>query len=269
VLRDLTGSFREGGKGLAHYLAQVCQDPYNLEPPPHAIEYLLRNGRAIVLLDGLDELVEPALRRKVVQLADGFVNLYPLVPVLVTARRVGYHDAALDRGSFTVGRVAELNDDQVEQYATRWFDLDEGIAEAKRAQMALSFVAESHNIAELRRNPLLLALLCAMYSNEHYIPANLAQVYERCAVMVFDQWDFQRGLADAPQFHGRLRTAVQPLAWQLATAEELFGTPRQEVPRQVRPLGERRLDCDAAQSSPPARPPREPASRRTIAVRWA
>ncbi len=220
VLRDQAGSFCEGGKGLATYLAQVCQDPYNLEPPPHAIEYLLRNGRAMVLLDGLDELVEPALRRKVVQLVEGFVNRFPLVPVLVTARRVGYYDAALDGGFFSVGRVAELNNDQVEQYAKRWFGLDESIAEAKRAQMARSFTAESHNIGELRSNPLLLALLCAMYSNQHYIPANLAQVYERCAVMLFEQWDTQRGIAEAPQFHGRLRTAVQHLAWRLVSAEE-------------------------------------------------
>lgn len=220
VLRDFTGSFREGGKRLAHYLEQVCRDPYNLEPRPHAVEYLLRNGRAVVLLDGLDELVEPALRRKVVQLVDGFVNRFPLVPVLVTARRVGYGDAPLDRDVFRVGAIAEFEDDQVERYAGLWFALDERIAEAKRPQLARSFVAESRSIVELRRNPLLLALLCAMYSSEHYIPTNLAQVYERCAVMLFDQWDVQRGLADAPQFHGRLRTAVQHLAWQLFTAEE-------------------------------------------------
>lgn len=220
VLRDFTGSFREGGKQLAHYLEQVCRDPYNLEPPEHAVEYLLRNGRALVLLDGLDELVEPALRRKVVQLVDGFVNRFPLVPVLVTARRVGYGDAPLDRDLFRVGAIAEFSDDQVERYAGLWFALDERVAEAKRPRLASSFVAESGRIAELRRNPLLLALLCAMYSSEHYIPTNLAQVYERCAVMLFDQWDVQRGLADAPQFHGRLRTAVQHLAWQLFTADE-------------------------------------------------
>lgn len=220
VLREFTGSFREGGKQLAHYLEQVCRDPYNLEPPERAVEYLLRNGRAVVLLDGLDELVEPALRRRVVQLVDGFVNRFPLVPVLVTARRVGYGDAPLDRELFQVGAIAEFSDDQVERYAGLWFALDERVAVAKRPQLARSFVAESGRIAELRRNPLLLALLCAMYSSEHYIPTNLAQVYERCAVMLFDQWDVQRGLADAPQFHGRLRMAVQHLAWRLFTADE-------------------------------------------------
>lgn len=232
VLRDFTGSFREGGKRLAHYLEQVCRDPYNLEPPADAVEYLLRNGRAVVLLDGLDELREPALRRKVVQLVDGFVNRYPLVPVLVTARRVGYSDAPLDRTSFTVGMVAELTDAQVREYAERWFALDESIIAPKRSRMARSFVAESRGIAELRRNPLLLSLLCAMYATEHYIPTNLAQVYERCAEMLFDQWDVQRGLTESPQFHGRLRTAVQYLAWHLFDAEESGkALPRRRIVR--------------------------------------
>jgi hypothetical protein len=220
VLRNFAGSFRKGGKGLAHYLEQVCADPYNLEPPPNAVDYLLRNGRAVVLLDGLDELVKPELRRKFVELVDGFVSRYPLVPVLVTARRIGYSDAPLDRRLFTVGIVAELEDDQVDRYAERWFALDASTAESERTRMARSFLAESKGIAELRANPLLLALLCAMYSSEHYIPRNLAQIYERCAVMLFDRWDSMRGIVMPLQFQGRLRGAVQHLAWQLFRAEE-------------------------------------------------
>ncbi|HEV2782145.1 MAG TPA: NACHT domain-containing protein [Actinophytocola sp.] len=220
VLRNFAGSFRAGGKGLAQYLEHVCGDPYNLEPPPKAVDYLLRNGRALVLLDGLDELMEPELRRKFVQLVHGFVSRYPLVPVLVTARRIGYWDVPLDRQLFTTGVVAELGEDQVSKYAIRWFALDDSTPEGERTRMASSFLTESKNIAELRANPLLLALLCAMYSSEHYIPLNLAQVYERCAVMLFDRWDSMRGITLPLQFQGRLRGAVQYLAWQLFNAEE-------------------------------------------------
>jgi NACHT domain len=248
VLRNFAGSFREGGKGLSYYLERVCRDPYNLEPPPKAVDYLLRNGRAVVLLDGLDELVEPELRRKFVQLVDGFVSRYPLVPVLVTARRIGYSDAPLDRRLFTVGVVAELNEDQVSQYAARWFVLDESTAEGERSRMAKSFLAESKGIADLRANPLLLALLCAMYSSEHYIPGSLAQVYERCAVMLFDRWDSIRGIAMPGQFQGRLRGAVQYLAWQLFSAEESGkALPRHRIVRMLADhLVAKRFDEDEA-----------------------
>jgi transcriptional regulator with XRE-family HTH domain len=220
VLRNFTGSFRTGDKGLVHYLEQVCRDPYNLEPPPKAVDYLLRNRRAVVLLDGLDELVEPELRRKFVQLVDGFISQYPLVPVVVTARRIGYADAPLDRRLFTVGVIAEWDDDQVREYVARWFALDESTPPTERTRMATSFPVESTAVTELRTNPLMLALLCATYFSEHYLPRNLAQIYERCAVLMFDRWDAMRGIVMPLQFHGRLRGAVQYLAWRLLDAEE-------------------------------------------------
>jgi hypothetical protein len=220
VLRNFAGSFRAGGKSLAYYLEQVCRDPYNLDPPLNAVDYLLRNGRAMVLLDGLDELVEPDLRLKFIDLVAGFISRYPLVPIVVTARRIGYSEAPLDRRLFTVGIVADLNEDQVKEYAERWFALDASTAEGERPRMAASFLAESEGITELRANPLLLALLCAMYSSEHYIPHNLAQIYEKCALMLFERWDSMRGIPMPMQFRGRLRTAVQHLAWYLFIARE-------------------------------------------------
>ncbi|GAA1288965.1 NACHT domain-containing protein [Saccharothrix xinjiangensis] len=236
VLRNFTTAFRRGGRGLAHHLEQVCADPYNLPAPPHAVEYLLHAGRAVVLLDGLDELVSPELRRNVVQLVDGFASRYPEVPVIVTARRIGYTDAPLDRHMFTVGVVSPMSVHQVQEYAHRWFALDTATAAGERTSTAASFLRESGQVAELRANPLLLTLLCAMYSSEHYIPSNLAQVYERCAVMLFDRWDSMRGIAVPMQFQGRLRGAVQYLAWKLFSEESGKALPRH---RMVRLLVER------------------------------
>ncbi|MET9231238.1 NACHT domain-containing protein [Lentzea sp. NPDC003310] len=220
VLREFTPWFHQGGRELLRYLEQVSRDPYNLAPPRDGVEYLLRNGRAVVLLDGLDELVEPELRRRVVRLIEGFAHQYPLTPIVVTARKVGYSEAPLSSSLFTLGSIDEFDTEQVEAYAARWFALDAATPAGRRARLASAFVAESAEIAELRRNPLLLALLCAMYSSEHYLPRNLAQVYERCAVMLFDRWDSMRGIALPVQFHGRLRGAVQHLAWFLFNSTE-------------------------------------------------
>ncbi len=248
VLRNFADAFRDGGRGLAHYLEQVCAAPYNLVPPLDAVEYLLRNGRAVVILDGLDELVSPELRRNVVQLVDGFVRRYPLVPVVVTARRIGYAEVPLDRRLFEVGAVAELSQEQVERYAERWFALDSTTPEGERVALARSFLRESREVADLRSNPLLLALLCEMYSSEHYIPRNLAQVYEQCALMLFNRWDSMRDIRLPLRFHGRLRGAVQHLAWQMFTAEESGkALPRHRIVRLlVEHLVAKKFDEDEA-----------------------
>src|SRR5207245_2634933 len=112
VLRNFIPSFSQGERGLTGYLGAVCRDPYNLDPPADAVEYLLNSGRAVVLLDGLDELGEPALRRRVVQLVEGFVHQYPLVPVVITARRVGYEEASLDQRLFRTSVLGDLDDER-------------------------------------------------------------------------------------------------------------------------------------------------------------
>jgi len=251
VLRDFTPWFRQGGRELLKYFERICSDPYNLPPPRDAVEYLLRNGRAVVILDGLDELVEPELRRRVVRLVEGFAHQYPLTPIVVTARRVGYAEAALSDSLFAQGTVDEFGTDQVADYASRWFALDAATPVRQRAELAETFVNESAEIAELRRNPLLLALLCAMYSSEHYLPRNLAQVYERCAVMLFDRWDSMRGIALPVQFQGRLRAAVQHLAWHLFDGPESGrALPRSKIVALLSEyLVSRSFDLDDAQGA--------------------
>lgn len=220
VLRELTSSLDEGGRDLLHHLERLCLAPYNVQPPRDGVEYLLRTGRAVVILDGLDELVRTELRRRVVSLVEGFAHLHPLVPILVTARKIGYEDAPLSTELFQTCHIAEFDDEQVTTYVGRWFALDEASSSVERERLARSFIEDSRQIPELRSNPLLLTLLCALYSSDRYLPRNLAQVYERCALMMFDQWDAKRGIEVPLGFEGRLRGAVQHLAWQMFTAPE-------------------------------------------------
>jgi hypothetical protein len=87
-----------------------------------------------------------------------------------------------------------------------------------------------------------------MYATERYIPRNLAQVYERCAVMLFDRWDSMRGIAMPVQFQGRLRGAVQHLAWRQFTADESGKSlPRSRIVRMLANyLIAKRFDDDEA-----------------------
>ncbi len=220
VLREFTASFDEGGHDLVHYLENLCRAPYNVKPPQDAVDYLLRSGRAVVVLDGLDEVVRTESRRRVVKLVEGFAHIYPLVPILVTARRIGYDEAPLSNELFTTARIRDFTEPEVRTYVERWFVLDEATSPAERQRLVTSFMEDSSQIPDLRSNPLLLTLLCAMYSSDRYLPRNLAQVYERCALMLFEQWDAKRGIPLPMKFIGRLRGAVQHLAWTMFTAPE-------------------------------------------------
>ncbi|MBM2620207.1 NACHT domain-containing protein [Actinoplanes sp. LDG1-06] len=233
VLRHFSAALETGERTLAEHLVTVSRDPYNVTLTPDAVDYLLMNGRAVVILDGLDELSDVALRRRVADLVKGFVLRHPLVPVVATSRRVGYAEAPLDPSLFRTCALAPFDRAKAETYARRWFALDEGTPEAERSRLATAFLNESETIEDLRSSPLLLSVLCAMYASDHYIPGNRGEVYERCALMVFEQWDRMRGISRKLGFEGRVRGSVQHLAWTLFTEHTVPEQPRRRVLRIV------------------------------------
>jgi NACHT domain len=231
VLRDLSDALKRGRRRLVDHLVAVGRDPYNVDLDPDTVEYLLLNGRAVVILDGIDELTDVALRQRVVRLTEAFATLYPLVPMVVTSRRIGYTDAPLKPSLFRTCQITSFDEDRVGDYAEKWFGLDSGVPPADRDRLRRSFVRESESINDLRSNPMLLSLLCSMYSTEQYLPRNRAQVYERCALMVFDRWDSVRGIRLPMQFHGHVRGAVQELARHMFVQGRASELPRRQVLR--------------------------------------
>lgn len=210
VLRDHVEEFRAGRATIAEHLAGLCRSPHQVEPPPDALEYLLLSGRAVVIFDGLDEVFEPSVRRMVAEAIHGFAHRYPNTPILVTSRKVGYDESPLDAGLFSVTELQEFSEAQVAEYARKWFALD-------RTSLADKFMAESELVADLRTNPLMLSLMCGLYRAEGYIPANRPDVYEKCAMLLFERWDKQRGIVVPLPFDAHVRQAIQSLAWWLYT----------------------------------------------------
>jgi NACHT domain len=252
VLRDYANAFKAGKLTVAEHLASLCKSPYNLNLPHDAIEYLLLNGRALVIFDGLDELIDTSLRRRVVEAVEGFAYLYPTTPVLVTSRRVGYEEAPLDPDLFPRWYLAEFDQRQVERYVSNWFALDETIAPHRRAELARSFIADSIFVLDLRVNPLMLSLMCGIYASENYIPRNRPDVYEKCALLLFDRWDKQRGINVPLSFDAHVQSAIRSLAlWLYSDADNQQGLSRQRLIQYMKSyLAEKRFeDPDEAENA--------------------
>ncbi|MER6104790.1 NACHT domain-containing protein [Streptomyces sp. NPDC001832] len=215
VLRDYVEAFRASKDSMVTFLESICRNPYNVEPPEGAIEYLLSSGRALVIFDGLDELTDTSLRRKVSEFVESFVYRYPSAPVLVTSRRVGYSEAPLDESLFAAVTLAELSDSQVATYAEKWFALDQTVERKRRSELATAFVRESQFVADLRKNPLMLSLMCGIYATEHYIPSNRPDLYQKCAQLLFERWDKQRGIVIPLPFNAHVRQALNALALRM------------------------------------------------------
>jgi hypothetical protein len=151
-------------------------------------------GQVTVLFDGLDEILEVEPRRAAVAAIEQFSQIYNTCPVLVTSRIVGYLDAPLG-SEFDTHTLAQFNRDEVGKFSERLIAAVGSLsAEAARSQ-ADRFVSQTETVAgDLRRNPLLLGLMVYIFMNKGDVPNNRPEIYQECALLMFDKWDKNRDI---------------------------------------------------------------------------
>ena len=175
-------------RSVAMHIEHELETFYQCPPPPGLVDLLLLTGRAVVIFDGLDELLDTSRRQDVAERVERFCSEYPLAPVLVTSRLIGYDQARLDEGRFTCYYLGGFGEEQVGKYVHKWFAHD---AETS-ANDAETFLTESASIPDIRSNPLILALLCILYRGAGSLPRNRSEVYEQCTNLLFRRWDARR-----------------------------------------------------------------------------
>lgn len=228
ILRDYGSEKKSHNYSILEFIKAKAKEDFQLQSPLGAFEYLLRSGRAMVIFDGLDELLETRDRQEISNAVESFCTLYPSVPVLVTSREVGYEQAPLDDERFHLYRLAPFNEDQVYDYVKKWFEITTDLSSEQRNQKVDAFFDDSHMIPDLRSNPLMLALLCNIYREENYIPRNRPDVYEKCANMLFERWDRSRGIQVNLPYEVHLRPTMMYLAYWIYSSEGLRGGVTEE-----------------------------------------
>ncbi len=212
VLRDYGVAKRERAVSVRDFVEERAHADFQLDVPEGAMEYLLRAGRVVMMFDGLDELLDTSYRGEITADIESFASLYPVTPILVTSRRVGYSEAPLDPARFDTTALGDFQPPQVAEYARKWFAVNPSETQRPLASEVSEFLADSGEVGDLRSNPLMLALMCNLYRGAGYIPRNRPEVYRKCAVMLFERWDRGRRINVQLDFERHLRPALQHLA---------------------------------------------------------
>jgi hypothetical protein len=221
VLRDFGAERKQHKCSIKEFIENHAKTSYQLDVPTGAFDYLLSTGRVCVIFDGLDELLDTTFRREITSEVESFSLTYPSVPVLVTSREVGYEQAPLDERRFAAFGLAPMSPQEVQQYVTNWFSCEASLTPNERKTKISAFLAESSMVEDLRSNPLMLGLMCNIYRGEGYIPKNRPDVYEKCAVMLFEKWDKSRGIALNLAIESHINWAMQYLAFWIYRDERL------------------------------------------------
>ncbi|MEG3901980.1 NACHT domain-containing NTPase [Microcoleus sp. B4-C5] len=159
-------------------------------------EFVLSQGRGLILLDGLDEVRESdsdAVVRHIRQFVQKYYNNQFIITCRIAASKYRFHDEA-----FTCVEVADFNNKQIAAFARNWFVAFSQNMEAGKA-LASQFVEKlklqkNQQIKELAVTPILLNLTCLVFQAQADFPSNRANLYEEGLEIMLRKWDETRGI---------------------------------------------------------------------------
>lgn len=180
---------------------------FSLEIDRSTIQDILTLGRAFVVFDGVDEILDIGRRRDFIRTIESFARRFPLVGIIATSRKVGYSRASFNDKMFKLLELQEFTSGQVAEYVEKWFH------SIRRSEVEKdAFLRDSAAIRDIRSNPLMLSLLCTLYRMRGFIPQNRRHVYRECAELLFNRWDSMRQIEQPYDHRHYGQRLVQELA---------------------------------------------------------
>jgi len=174
------------------------------------LEEALKQGGALVLLDGLDEVKDLGLRKTV---ADRVVDFYTFHRragnrFVLTSRIIGYQEVRPMAEGLAECTLVDFGDEKIEAFVGKWTAALERAArgdtqvaawEAERErQELLEAVHRNPGVRGLAANPLLLTILALMKRQGVTLPERRVELYDQCVRTMLSSWNRARGLGRPP-----------------------------------------------------------------------
>ncbi|MFE0047112.1 NACHT domain-containing protein [Streptomyces albireticuli] len=176
-------------------------------PPPGWAGRVLESGRALLLVDGLDELPRedraPA-RRWLAEL----LRLHPATRCLVTVRPLAVDHAWLEAEGFEELRLLPMSDTDIQSFVAAWHTAARlecaGYADGERARRQRELLVElegnltqefrrTAGLRDLARTPLLCAVVCALHRRRSgLLPRTRWELYRAALTMLLGGRDAHR-----------------------------------------------------------------------------
>jgi predicted NACHT family NTPase len=162
----------------------------------------LEEGKVILLLDGLDKIVDRQLRDTVMKQIHTFTLRFPKNIILITSRVHDYGSAIqeLSHAGFIHYKLEDLDRHQIQDFLERWHEATygPGVDKINKHDRLLQAIGHSKAIQELAANPLLLTLM-AILNRAQELPRDRAHLYEKASEVLFHQWDVEAKLLQDPK----------------------------------------------------------------------
>ena len=139
----------------------------------------LSEGRALLLIDGLEEIVDISLRTRFCHQIERLSNAYPVARIIVTSRIADYREMNYRfGGDFEHTVIAELSSHEKDVFTSRWSAVVEPAERQETAAKALRLAIHSTDrVKRLTGNPMLLSTLALVSHKVGKLPLRRTDLY--------------------------------------------------------------------------------------------
>lgn len=165
----------------------IYKQSENCDVPNNQIFELIKAGKTLILLDGLDEVREADRSRLLKEIKE--LSVQNDGNQFVVTCRIGAENYIFEK--FTEVEVADFDSEQIEEFANNWFRKAE---KPEKARKFMEKLDENKRIKELATNPLLLTLLCVMFAGKGKFKDNRSELYDEALELLLEKWDDSRDI---------------------------------------------------------------------------
>ena len=182
---------KQFNQGRVDLIAAIAEELsyFGFPDKRQAAENYLKNGKLLLLFDGLDEIPEAYaedVQDKIAKLKIEYSDNR-----LIFSCRIAAYKSAMT--GFTTLELADFDESYIEKFIHNWFssDLDKQNKVAEECWKQLSQPKNKASL-ELAQTPLLLAFLCITYDAYQEFPAVKSQLYAEALEILLRKWDAQK-----------------------------------------------------------------------------
>lgn len=192
---------------LDSFLARYAEERGFRVPLGPLLEQALQQGTVLLLLDGLDEVREPALRNTVVERVRDCFSTHRVAgnKFVITSRVVGYREVRPEAEGLAECMLVDFEDQEIAAFVEKWTAAIEraatgnsaltGIEAARERRELLEAVHRNQGVRSLASNPLLLTILAVMKRQGVTLPERRSSLYQVYVETLLQSWNLVRSLA--------------------------------------------------------------------------
>ncbi len=210
ILRDFARTLPARGRNpnprhLWEFIVARLNDQ-SVEFAADSLRACLEGGKAILLLDGLDEVPTVSQRRQVRDAVAVFSDRYHDCRVLVTCRTLSYQDPKWQLEDIPSFELAPFDSEKIDRFVEAWYGELERLSvissgDAGELAGRLKEAVRRPDIQRLAPNPLLLTAMALVHTHKGRLPDARAVLYEDTVDLLLWRWE-ELKIRDEPEAPG-------------------------------------------------------------------